>query len=144
MSPMRTTMSSGRSPSSSATTCASTVPMPVPMSCTLDSTSTEPSRRMRTSQDELVCTLAPHSDCAMPMPRLMRAAIAGGRAPAAPAEALGADAALLAPHRARIDAVAQRERIEAELLGQFVDHLLIARRRRARCRARAWRSRARH
>ncbi len=43
--------------------------MPVPMSCTLDSTSTAPSRSTRTSQDELICTLAPHSDCAMPSPR---------------------------------------------------------------------------
>ena len=52
VSPMRTTMSSGRKPKTSATVCAITVPMPVPMSCTLDNTSTEPSRSTRTSQDE--------------------------------------------------------------------------------------------
>ncbi len=33
--------------------------------------STEPSRSTRTSNEALVCTLAPHSDCAMPMPRLI-------------------------------------------------------------------------
>ena len=78
VSPIRTVMSSGRRPNSSATTCARIVPMPVPRSCTLDSTSTEPSRSRRTSQAALLCTLAPHSDCATPRPRLTGPASAPG------------------------------------------------------------------
>ncbi len=76
---MRTTMSSGRNPKTSATVCAITVPMPVPMSCTPDKTSIAPSRLTRTSQDERVWTLAPHNDWATPRPRLT----GPGSAPAA-------------------------------------------------------------
>ena len=54
---------------------------------------------------------------------LHRAGIGAGRVPALPADPLGAETPLLAPHRARIDAVAQDERIDAELFGQFVDRL---------------------
>ena len=133
----------GRRPSSSATTCASTVPMPVPMSCTLESTSTEPSRRMRTSQDALVCTLAPqqrlrHADAA-----LDRAGVAAGRGAggssrsarrrcAAPRAAPGSDRCGRAARADRGRASRPARRSPAR-----------ARRRPARCRARAWRSRAR-
>ena len=55
---------------------------------------------------------------------LYRAAIGARRVPALPADPFGADTPLLAPHRARIDAVAQRERIDAEPFGQLVDRLL--------------------
>ena len=123
VSPMRTVMSSGRSPKTSATVWATTVPTPVPISCTLDSASTEPSRITRTSQAESVCTLAPHSDCATPRPRLHRAGVGARRVAPAPADPLGADAPLLAPDGARIDAVAQRQRVDRQLLGQFVDRL---------------------
>src|SRR5205085_46493 len=50
VSPIFIVMSDGFSPSSSATTCASAVRIPPPMSCTPESSSTEPSRVMRTSQ----------------------------------------------------------------------------------------------
>ena len=43
---------------------------------------------------------------------------------AVPADALRAQTPFLAPHRARVDTVAQRQRIEAELVGQLVDRLL--------------------
>ena len=45
---------------------------------------------------------------------------------ARPAEPLGADSPLFAPHRARIDALAQRERIERQALGELVDRRLQA------------------
>ena len=114
------------------------------MSCTLERTSTEPSRITRTSQAELVCTLAPQSDCAMPSPRLIGPGSAPGAWPALPADPFGADAPLFAPDRARVDPVAQRERIDAELFGQFVDRLFKRKGARRIARARAWRSPARH
>ena len=45
---------------------------------------------------------------------------------ALPADPLGADTPFFAPHRARIDPVAQDDRIEAEALGQVVDRLFEA------------------
>ena len=60
-----------------------------------------------------------HADAA-----LDRAGIGAGRMAALPADARGAEAPLLAPDRARVDAVAQGQRIEAEPVGEFVDRLL--------------------
>ena len=117
-------MSSGRRPNSSATTCASTVPMPVPRSCTPDSTS----HRAVAQQAHFAGGVglhigAPqrlrHADAALDQP-----GIGAGRVAPLPADALRAEAAFLAPHRARVDAVAQRQRIDAELVGEFVDRLL--------------------
>jgi len=79
VSPMRTETSSGRSPSSSATTCANTVRIPVPISCTLERTSTKPSRCSRTSHEALVCTMPGQNDCAMPTPRFTGPASAAGK-----------------------------------------------------------------
>ena len=70
VSPMRMTMLAGGTPSSSATTTASMVLVPVPRSCTADINSTEPSREIRTSQDESILTKRYQTDCAIPMPRL--------------------------------------------------------------------------
>ena len=105
-------------------------PAPAPCRCRCRCparwTAPRPSRRActRTSQAALICTLAPQIDCAMPRPRLTGPASAPGAMPPLPADALRAEAPFLAPHRARVDAVAQCQRIEAELLGQFVDRLL--------------------
>ena len=44
--------------------------MPPPMSCTAESTSTEPSFETRTSQDESISTNRYHTDWAIPIPRL--------------------------------------------------------------------------
>ena len=123
---MRTVICSGRSPSTSATVCARTVPTPVPISCTLESTSTEPSRITRTSQAALVCTLAPQSDCATPRPRFTGPGSAPGACRRCQPIRVGADSPLLAAHRTRIDAVAQCERIDAEPFGQFIDGLFEA------------------
>ena len=66
-----------------------------------------------------------HADAALDRP-----GIGAGLVTPLPADALRADPALLAPHRARIDAVAQHQRIEAELVRQFVDRLLHGERAR--------------
>ena len=141
---MRTVISSGRSPKTSATVCASTVPVPVPMSCTLESTSTEPSRITRTSQAELICTLAIHSDCATPRPRFTGPGSAPGGMPAPPADPLGADAPLFTPHRARIDALAQDQRVDAQAARPIRRSPARVRKRRACCPVHASRSPARH
>ena len=79
---------------------------------------------MRTSQEALDLHVgAPerlrHADAALDRP-----GIGAGLVALLPADALRADATFLAPHRAGIDAVAQRQRIDAELVGEFVDRLL--------------------
>ena len=73
-----------------------------------------------------------HADAA-----LDRAGIRARRMTAAPADPFGAAAAFLAPHRARIDAIAQHQRIDRQLFRQFIDDLFE--------RERAWRiARAAH
>jgi hypothetical protein len=70
VSPIRTVMSFGFRPSSSATTWAIRVLVPVPMSCTAESASTEPSFVIRTSQPESMLTIRYQTDWATPTPRL--------------------------------------------------------------------------
>ena len=60
-----------------------------------------------------------HADAALDRARI------GGRLVALfPVYALRADPAFLAAHRARVDALAQCQRIDAELVGQLIDRLL--------------------
>ena len=61
----------------------------------------------------------------MPRPRLTGPVSAPGDG-GGPADAFGADPPFLTTHRAWVDPVAQRERIEPELLRQFVDRLFHA------------------
>ena len=119
-----------RKPSSSATICASTVRVPVPMSCapvrSIDrAVAAECAlRKWWCRVDDVHPLRLRHADAALDGPGV------GARGSALrPAEALGADAPLdFARARVvgvvRVDPVAQRERIHAECVGQLVERLL--------------------
>ncbi len=114
--------------STSATVWAITVPMPVPMSCTLDSTSTRAVATNRAPRrTALVCTLAPHSDCATPMPRLTGPASRARRVPPRPADPLArrSGAPRAAPGSDRCGRAARAGSMPRRL-GELVDRLLHA------------------